>query len=139
MIKPSASRQREARRDGDVVLRERARHDEGVIESRHIVRRIRIALDGEPRHPRLARRRSTDSCFAERRIVPISLEDLAKLVIVALSRNRRARGHDVSVLNQKLSYRTGVVTSRFEGFDVWLASGHKHVAVRRAAVAILVR
>ena len=82
--------------------------------------------------------RSTDGRFAERGVVPIALQDFAELVIVALARNRRTRGHDVSVLDQELSDGAGVVASGLEGFDVRLASGRQHLAVRRAAVAILV-
>ena len=70
--------------------------------------------------------------------MPIPLEDFAELMIVALARNRRTRGHDVSVLDQELSHRTGVVPSRLEGFDIGLAGRHQHLAIRRAALAILV-
>ena len=121
-----------------VVLRECAWHEEVVVESRHIARRIGVALDREPGDPRLPTRGSTNGRFAKRGVVPIPLEDLAELMIVALSRNRRARRHDVSVLDQELSDRTGVVASRLEGFDIRLARGRQHLAIRRAAVAILV-
>ena len=74
--------------------------------------------------PTSANRSSTNGCFAKRGVVPIMLEDFAELMIVALSRNRRARGHDVSVLDQKLSYRTGVgpVASRGLRYRVYLVA-----------------
>ena len=138
MIEASASGQREVRRHGEVVLSEGAWHDERVVESRHIVRRVGIAFDREPGDPRLEARRSTDRRFTKRGVVPIPFEDLAVLMIVILSCNCRARGHDVSVLDQELAHRTGIVSSRVEPFHVGLAGGEEHLAIRRAAVAILV-
>ena len=90
------------RRHGDVVLRECARHGEGVVESRHVARRIGVAFDGEPGDPRLSTCGSTDRRFAKRGVVPIALHDFAELVIVALSRDRGARGHHVPALDQEL-------------------------------------
>ena len=53
-----------------------ARHREGVVELRHIARRVGVAFDREAGHPRLAARGSTNRHFAERRIVPIALQRL---------------------------------------------------------------
>jgi hypothetical protein len=76
-IKASASGQRQLRRHGDVVLRECARHDEVIVESRHVARCIGVTLDGESGDPRLSARGSTDGCLDERGVVPIPLEDFA--------------------------------------------------------------
>ena len=59
-------------------------------------------------------------------------------MIVALARDRRACRHHVSPVDEELADRAGVVPSRLERFDVRLAGGREHLAVRRAAVAVLV-
>jgi len=119
-------------------LRECTWHEEVIVESRHVVRRIRVTLDGKSSDPRLATRGSTNGGFAERGVVPIALEDFAELVIVALSSNGRTRRHDVAVFDQELAHGTRVVSVCLEGFDVGLGRGLEYLAIRRAAVAILV-
>ena len=96
-------------------------HEKVVVESWHVMRRIGVTLDGESSNPRLPSNGSADRCFAKRRVVSIPLEDLAELMVVALSSDRGARGHDVPVLDQELAHGTRVVSSRLEGFDIRLA------------------
>src|SRR6478609_6438621 len=95
MIEASASGQRQARGHGDVVLAEDAGHEEVIVESRHVVRRVGGVLERESRDPGLSTGGSTDGRFAKRRVVPIPLEDLAELMIVTLSCECRTCGHDV--------------------------------------------
>src|SRR4051812_19048589 len=138
MIDPGTSRQRQFRRQREVVLRECAGHAEVIVESRHIPRRIGVTFQDESGDPRLAACVSTDGGFAKGRIVPIALTDFAELVVVALSRYCRARGHNISTLDEELRECTGVVASRLQGLDIGLARRLQHLAIRRAAVAILV-
>ena len=91
-----------------------------------------------PRDPRLATRGSTHRHFAEDGVVPIALEDFAKLVVVALPCDRGARGHHVPALEQELRDGAGVVPLRLQRFDVRLAGGREHLALGSAAVAVLV-
>jgi hypothetical protein len=57
---------------------------------------------------------------------------------MALARNRRASRRHVPVLDEELGHGTGVVPLRLERFDVRLAGGGEHLAVRGPAVPVLV-
>src|SRR5689334_6590736 len=96
-------------------------------------------LDGQSGDPRLATRGSPYGSFAKRGVVSIPLEHFAELMVVALSRERRTRGHDVAVRDQELSDRAGIVASRLERLDVRLGRCGQHLPVGRAALAVLVR
>ena len=91
-----------------------------------------------PADPRLSAGGSTHRHFAEERVVAIAFDDFAKLVVVALPRNRGARGHHVPALEQELREGAGIVPVRLQRFNVRLASGRKHLTLQSAAVAVLV-
>ena len=61
----------------------------------------------------------------------IALDDFAKLVVVALPRNRGACGHHVPALEQELPEGAGIVPLRLQRFNVRLASGRKHLSLRQ--------
>src|SRR3954471_22066326 len=92
----------------DIVLSECTRHGEGVIESRHIARRVHVAFNGKSPDPGLATHGSTHRHLAERRAVPIALDDFTELVVVALSCHGRACCHDVATPDQELTKGAGV-------------------------------
>ncbi len=71
--------------------------------------------------------------------MPIAFRDVAKLVVVALPRDGRPRGHRVLALEEKLRHRAAVEALRLERFHVRLARGRQHVSVQRAAVPVLIR
>ncbi len=68
----------------------------------------------------------------------VPLEQLAELMVVALAGGRRARRHDIAILQQELAERAGVVAMRFERLDIRLTGCGQYRPARRAAIAIFV-
>ena len=101
-VHAGAGREREPGRQIDVVLDENARSVVGVGESRHVAWVERVPLVGQACNPRLAARRTSRGDLGERRVVPISFEDVTESMILALPGRRGAGGDHIPVLPQRL-------------------------------------
>jgi len=71
-------------------------------------------------------------------VVSIAFQDFAEPVFVILARNRSPGGHHVATLEQELRYGAGIISLRFQRFDVWSTSRCKHLTFRSATVAVFV-
>ena len=92
-----ARRQRQPRRQVDVVLREDPRHIVGIAEARHVLRIVGVALVGRPDHPGVASDGAADRGFAEHRVVLVAFTHVPEPMIVVLPRGCRARRQHVAI------------------------------------------